>query len=155
MNYLSQKEIDRLQGDLDERNRFRSEISDRIGRARELGDLKENGDYHAAREEQGFNEAKIRELEGKLSSAVLIGDQEVPDGVVYFGMTVKLKNLKSGNEDLYKLVGDATGSFDLDYTEVTQNSALGEALVKSRVGERIDVDLPRGRTEFEIIEIIG
>ena len=154
MTYLSNEEYDRLQVELDDRIGRRLELSERIGKARDLGDLKENAEYHAAREDQGLNEAKIRELEQDLKEAILVDSSEVPEGVVYIGTTVKLKNSKTGDEDLYRLVGEATGRFDIDYVEVTPNSALGEALMKRQVGETVSVDLPKGRTDFDIVEIM-
>jgi len=154
MKYLSNEEYDRLEAELNERIGKRSEISDRIGKARDLGDLKENAEYHAAREDQGLNEAKIRELEEALKEAILVDNSEVPEGVVYIGTTVKLRNTKTGDEDLYRLVGESTGRFDIDYLEVTPNSALGEALMKRQVGETVSVDLPKGRTDFDIVEIM-
>ncbi|MDG2054642.1 MAG: transcription elongation factor GreA [Phycisphaerales bacterium] len=154
MKYLSNEEYDRLQVELDDRIGRRLELSERIGKARDLGDLKENAEYHAAREDQGLNEAKIRELEQDLKEAILVDSSEVPEGVVYIGTTVKLKNSKTGDEDLYRLVGEATGRFDIDYVEVTPNSALGEALMKRQVGETVSVDLPKGRTDFDIVEIM-
>ncbi len=154
MKYLSNEEYDRLQAELEDRVSRRIEISDRIGKARDLGDLKENAEYHAAREDQGLNEAKIRELEQALKEAILVDNSEVPEGVVYIGTTVKLRNTKTGDEDLYRLVGESTGRFDIDYLEVTPNSALGEALMKRQVGETVSVDLPKGRTDFDIIEIM-
>ena len=154
MKYLSNEEYDRLQVELDDRIGRRLELSERIGKARDLGDLKENAEYHAAREDQGLNEAKIRELEQDLKEAILVDSSEVPEGVVYIGTTVKLKNSKTGDEDLYRLVGEATGRFDIDYVEVTPNSALGEALMKRQVGETVSVDLPKGPTDFDIVEIM-
>jgi transcription elongation factor GreA len=154
MKYLSNEEYDRLQVELDDRIGRRLELSERIGKARDLGDLKENAEYHAAREDQGLNEAKIRELEQDLKEAILVDSSEVPEGVVYIGTTVKLKNSKTGDEDLYRLVGETTGRFDIDYVEVTPNSALGEALMKRQVGETVSVDLPKGRTDFDIVEIM-
>ena len=152
MGYLTAEEKERLQNELNERIGNRAQISDRIGRARELGDLKENADYHAAREEQGLNEAKIRELEEKISTAIVAGD-EIPKDMAFIGSILKLKCLKTNQEDLYKLVGEATGSFDLDYIEVTPDSALGKSLMKTRVGDKVSVHLPRGEKNFEILDI--
>ena len=132
---------------------LRSEISDRIGRARELGDLKENADYHAAKDEQGHNERKIKDLEARLEKAVVADSTHVPDDMVFLGTIARLKNLTTNQEDLYMLVGESSGRFDLDYMEVTQNSELGKALFKARVGETIGVDLPAGRTQFEVLGI--
>jgi len=155
MQYMTQEDKQRLQEMLEECTGKRKTLSDRIGRARELGDLKENGEYHAAKEEQGLNEARIRELEEKLSKAVIANSDDLPEGMVFLGSTVKLRDTDSESEELYKLVGEATGNYDVDYIEVTPNSPMGEALMKARVGEVIGVDLRRGKRHFEIVEIIS
>ncbi len=135
----------------------RKTLSDRIGRARELGDLKENAEYHASKDDQGHNERKIRDLEKQLASAVVVGDQDTPDGMVFIGATVRLRNVSSGEEDLYRLVGEGSGTggaVGADYIEVTPNSPMGLALMKAEVGSTIRVDLPRGEKRFEIVEIV-
>ena len=73
---------------------------------------------------------------------------------MFVGATVRLREVDSGDEDLYKIVGTATNDFSLDYVEVTSTSPLGEALMKARVGDVIRVDLPKGPTQFEITELI-
>jgi transcription elongation factor GreA len=154
MDYLSADEKARLEGTLRECISNRKALSSRIEAARELGDLKENAEYHAAREDQGLNEAKIRELEDRLATAVVADGEVVPEDMVFLGATVKLKNVDSGDESLYRLVGDASGSLDDDIVEVTPQSPLGEALMKARVGEVVRVSLRRGPKRFEIIEIV-
>jgi transcription elongation factor GreA len=119
-----------------------------------MGDLKENGEYHAAREDQGMNEARIKLREVRLRSAVVADTDDVPDGMVFLGSIVRLRDIANDDEELYKLVGDASGRYDLDYVEVTSNSNLGQALLKTHVGEQIRVDLPRGSKTFEILEIV-
>ncbi len=139
----------------------RKTLSDRIGRAREHGDLSENAEYHASKEDQSHNERKIRDLEKQLASAVVVGDQDTPDGMVFIGATVRLRNVRSGEEALYRLVGEGSGAVggvgggggDADYIEVTPNSPMGLALMKAEVGSTIRVDLPRGEKRFEIVEI--
>ena len=82
-------------------------------------------------------------------------DGFTPDtGVVFVGATVRLKEVENGDEDLYKIVGTASNDFSLEYIEVTTTSPLGSALMKARVGEIVRVDLPKGPTQFEILEII-
>lgn len=154
MEFITADDKVKLQGELTDRVRRRKEISDRIGRARELGDLKENGEYHAAREDQGMNEARIKLLEERIASAVVADTGDIPDDMVFLGATVKLRDLTTDEEDLYKIVGEASGRYDLDYVEVTSNSNLGQALMKTHVGEKIRVDLPRGAKTFEILEIV-
>ena len=151
MDYLTEEEHAKLTQELQTLIGLRLEISDRIGRARELGDLKENADYHAAKDDQGHNERKIKDLEARLNEATIADTEHVPDDMVFLGTVVKLKNLNTNKEDLYMLVGESSGRFDLDYMEVTSNSELGMAMFKSRVGETIGVNLPAGRTQFEIL----
>lgn len=154
MDYMTSDERKSLEGQLKNLIAKRREISDRIGTAREMGDLRENAEYHAAREDQGLNEAKIRHLEERLANAVVADEGDLPEDIVFVGATVKLRDVATEQEDLFKLVGDATGNFDLDYVEVTPNSALGLALMKARIGEVIRVDLPRGEKRYEIVEIM-
>ena len=154
MDYITQDDKKKIEEELNTRIRQRKEISDRIGRARELGDLKENGEYHAAREDQGMNEARIKQLEERLATAIVADNTEMPEDMVFIGATVKLKDIKTGSEQIYRLVGDMSGEFDPDCIEVTPTSALGTALMKSRVGETIRADLPRGEKRFEIVELL-
>ena len=151
---MTPRGLEKLRNDLKECKAERPRLSLVIEEARELGDIKENAEYHAAKDDQGHNERKIKDLEERLKSAVVADDEHVPDDMVFFGATVRLRNVDTDAEDLYKLVGDMSGSFDLDYMEVTPNSALGQALLKARVGETLGVDLPRGRTRFEVLEIL-
>jgi transcription elongation factor GreA len=153
MDYLTEQEHMKLTEELATLIALRPVISTRIGTAREMGDLKENADYHAAKDDQAHNERKIKDLEKRLDGVTVADTENVPDGVVFLGSIVRLKNLSNNKEDFYKLVGETTGRFDLDYLEVTPNSPLGEALFKSRVGETVGVLLPAGRTQFEILAI--
>jgi transcription elongation factor GreA len=153
MDYLTEAEHAKLTKELESLIAERPVISTRIGTARELGDLKENADYHAAKDDQAHNERKIKDLEKRLAEVTVADTENVPEGVVFLGSIVRLKNLSNNKEDLYKLVGETTGRFDLDFLEVTPNSPLGEALFKSRVGETVGVILPAGRTQFEILAI--
>jgi transcription elongation factor GreA len=143
----------RLEMRLDEFKKLRKTLSDRIGRARELGDLKENAEYHCAKDDQGHNERKIRDIEKKLAGAVVVDDTELPEGMVFIGATVRLRDTDSGKENLYRLVGELSDS-DADYVEVTPNSPMGMSLMKARVGETVMVDLPRGQRRFEIVEVV-
>ncbi len=152
MNYMTADDKARLEKQLGELKKLRKTLSDRIGRARELGDLKENAEYNTAKDDQGHNERKIRDIEEKLSGAVIVDDADLPEGMVFIGATVRLRDTDSGDEDLYRLVGELSDT-DGDYTEVTPNSPMGLSLMKARVGEKVMVDLPRGRRRFEIVEI--
>jgi transcription elongation factor GreA len=153
MNYMTAEDKVRIEEQLKELKGRRKGLSDRIGRARELGDLSENAEYHSAKEDQGHNERKIRDLEEKLASAVVVDPQDLPEGMAFVGATVRLRDVNSGDEDLYRLVGDLTGAADVDYVEVTPNSPIGLSLLKARVGDTFKVDLPRGERRFEIVAI--
>lgn len=154
MEFITADEKQKLEEKLAEHKARRPEISARIAEARALGDLKENAEYHAAREDQGMNEAEIRRLEERLKTASVADNLDMPQDMVFLGATVRLKDVDTEDEDLYKLVGESTGNFDAEEIEVTASSPMGEALMKARVGEVIKVDLPRGTRKFEIVEIV-
>lgn len=154
MDFLTPEDKARLDAQLAELIANRPVVIQRIAEARAMGDLKENAEYHAARDEQGLQEAEIRRLTDRLKNAQVTGDVEMPDDVVFIGATVKLKDLSDDSEDLYKLMGEVTGNFDADEIEVSASSPMGEVLMKARVGETVRVDMPRGTKRFEILEIL-
>jgi len=154
MDFVTEEERQSIAQKLEEMKARRPVLSTRIAEARALGDLKENAEYHAARDEQALNEAEIRRLEQRLKTAQVADGAQVPDGIVFIGSVVRLKDADDDSEELYKLVGEASGRFDSDEIEVTVSSPMGEALMKARVGDRIKVDLPRGIKRFEIVAIL-
>lgn len=154
MDIITPEEKETLEKKLAELVARRPAISKRIAAARELGDLKENGEYHAAREEQGYDEAEIRRLEARLAGASVIDESARPEGIVFVGVTVRLKEEASGEIDTYRLVGEATGAENDEVFEVTANSPMGEALMKARVGEVVRVNTPKGVKRFEVVEIL-
>ena len=154
MEFITKDEKDALQKKLDALIANRAVLAERIAEARAQGDLKENADYHAARDDQGMEEAEIRRLQERLANAQVADDVEKPEDMVFLGSTVKLRDKDDQSEDLYKLVGEASGNFDMDAIEVTASSPLGAALMKARVGETVKADLPRGTKYFEVLEIV-
>jgi len=156
MEFITAEEQEQLRQTLKNLQARRPELSKRIGEARDHGDLKENAEYHAAREEQGLVEAEIRRLEQRLKTASVADGSLVPNDMAFVGSIVRLRDTDSGHEALYKLVGEASGNFDLDaeQIEVTTGSPMGESLMKTRVGDTIKVDLPRGTRRFEVVEIL-
>ena len=155
MNLITAEEKVQLETHLHELIAQRKVITQRIAEARALGDLRENAEYHAAREDQGHNEAKIRDLESKLASSQVVDATEMPDGMVFLGATIKLREEPGGDEDLYRIVGQSSGKFAGDYIEVTTSSPMGMALMKARVGEVVTVNLPRGAKQYTIVEIVA
>src|ERR1051325_3411085 len=99
MQLITSQEKSQLEAKLEELKGKRPVITQRIAEARALGDLKENADYHAAREDQGLNEAEIRRIEQRLSEAKVAGDHDMPEGMVFLGATVKLRDVEGGDED--------------------------------------------------------
>ena len=154
MEFLTRADKEKLEQELKDLHARGKEIIVRIAEARALGDLKENAEYHAAREDQGLNNAKIKDLEERLANSQVTDELDIPEDMVFVGATVKLREVDTGDEDLYKIVGTASNDFSLDYVEVTTTSPLGEALMKARVGEVVRVDLPKGATQFEILELV-
>lgn len=152
---FTREERQQLEARLAELINNRSVLSTRIAEARALGDLKENADYHAAREEQGLQEAEIRRLEERIANSSVLDDAGHKDtGVVFIGATVKIREVGSDEDELVRLVGESSGSVNADYFEATASSPMGEALIKARIGETVSVKGPRGVTKFEIIEIL-
>jgi len=154
MEFITSEEKATLEAKLERLRDNRPKIIERIAEARALGDLKENAEYHAAREEQGMQEAEIKRLEERIATAQIADDVEKPDDMVFLGSVVKLRDTDDDTEDLYKLVGEASGNFDADEIEVTASSPLGASLMKSRVGETVKADLPRGVKRFVVLEIL-
>jgi transcription elongation factor GreA len=153
MEIVTQAERERLQERLSQLKANRPVISQRIAEARALGDLKENGDYHAAKEQQGMEEAEIRRLEARIASAQVVEAGAGGADVVFLGNTVKIKDLETGKTDTVRLVGEMSTEPPEDYDEVTASSPMGEALMKARIGETIRFNAPRGVKRYEIVEI--
>lgn len=154
MEMITPQEKQELEKKLEALKAMRPVLSKRIAEARALGDLRENADYHAAREDQGLNEAEIRRIENRLKSVKVADGSHVPEDLVFIGTTVRLRDLDDDSLEVYKLVGEASGNFELEYIEVTMTSPMGQALVKMRVGEVVKVDLPRGIKRFEVVAIL-
>lgn len=130
----------------------RPRIIQAIAEARALGDLKENAEYHAAREQQGFAEGRIAELESKLSLSEIIDVKTLnANGRVVFGATVQLLNLETEEEVAYQIVGDDEA--DLKMNLVSINSPIARALIGKQAGDEVVVKAPSGDKEYEILEV--
>ena len=127
------------------------EIEDRIAHARAEGDLKENAEYHGARESQGMLQAKINMLSEKLSRAEIVDTSSLPRDQVVFGVTVVVKDLEFGDDEEFTLVG--AGEEDYDSGRILVTSPLAQGLLGKKVGEIAEVEVPAGTNRFEILEI--
>jgi transcription elongation factor GreA len=139
-----------LRDELKERKTvLRPNISQAIAEAREHGDLKENAEYHAAREQAGFNEGRIQEIEGKLAEAQIIDVRKIePSDKVIFGTTVTLIDSESGDEQRFKIVGEDEA--DLKAGKISVMSPIARAVIGKSVGDVSVVQAPSGDVEYEI-----
>lgn len=134
------------------KNVRRPEIIKAIAEAREHGDLKENAEYHAAREQQGFCEGRIQEIEGKLGNAQIIDVTKMPNsGKVIFGATVVLVNTNTDEEVTYRIVGDDEA--DIKSGLISVNSPIARGLIGKELDDTVNITTPGGVVEFDIIEV--
>ncbi len=143
-------------------NKFRDQVEDMenvqmpkiaedIAVARAEGDLKENAEYHAQREKQGLLQAKINELKSRLSRAQIVDPSQIPHDEVAFGATVKVLDLDYDDEEEITLVGDGDEDYDNGRYKIT--SPIGRGLLGKKVGDLAEIDVPKGRLKFKILEI--
>lgn len=143
---------DKLKAELEELETVQMPaIEQRIADARAEGDLKENAEYHGARESQGMLQAKINLLKAKLTGADIIDPATMPKDQVVFGATVVVKDLDFGDKEEFTLVG--AGEEDYDAGKILCNSPLAQGLIGAKVGEKVEVEVPAGTNRFEILEI--
>ena len=130
----------------------RPQISQAIAEARAHGDLKENAEYHAAKELQGLVEAKISEMESTLANAQVIDVKEIPEtGRVIFGSTIKVYDIEKDNEVVYKIVGNLES--DPEKGHISVDTPIAKGLVGKFVDDEIKINTPSGNLHYEIIEV--
>lgn len=130
----------------------RPRITEAIAEAREHGDLKENAEYHAAREQQGFCEGRIQDIEGKLGAAQVIDVKELEQtGKVVFGVTVTIENLDTEEQVTYKIVGDDEA--DYKQNKISVNSPIARGLIGKSEGDEVKITTPKGEVEYEIMQV--
>jgi transcription elongation factor GreA len=138
----------KMQAELDELNARVPVIAKAIADAREKGDLRENGEYHAAREDMSMVNARISDLKGKLSRAVVVDESQIDTSRIAFGAKVKLQDLKDKSVEEWQLVGD--GEDDALENKILTSSPMGSALLGKKVGETIVVKAPAGEIKFKV-----
>jgi transcription elongation factor GreA len=155
MQIVSAEEKAALERKREELYKAQIDVQERIRKAAALGDLSENAEYHFAKEENRNIQRELAELEAKIKNVSVVSTDAVPEDMVYLGHTVKLLDMDDDSEQLVKLVGEvqpASGGDDV--MPVSVNSPMGEALMKSRIGDVVKVKAPRGTMEFKILEIL-
>ncbi len=130
----------------------RPRIVNDIATAREHGDLKENAEYHAAKEEQAFVEGRIQEIESKLSRLQIIDVKQLnQDGRCVFGTTISLLNLSDNSEISYQIVGEDEA--DIDNSKISCHSPIARALIGNEEGDEVTVKAPKGDISYEILDV--
>ncbi|MFP4061689.1 MAG: transcription elongation factor GreA [Halochromatium sp.] len=150
---LTARGAEQLREELDRLKRVeRPRVIDAIAEARAHGDLKENAEYHAAREQQGFIEGRIQEIEGKLANAEIIDVTKLdPGGRVVFGATVDVLEVDKDEERTFIIVGDDEA--DIKQGKISIGSPIARGLIGKAEGDTALVEAPGGQREFEILEV--
>jgi transcription elongation factor GreA len=150
--YFTKEGLDNAKQELkDLKYNQRPIISQKVATAREHGDLKENAEYHAAREELSMIESKIQNLQGRISRARIISEDEIATDKVYILTKVKLKDLKFNDELEYKLV--SASEADYKNNKISVDSPVGKALIGKTVDDIVEVPAPAGVMKYKILEI--
>ena len=148
---MTQEGLDKLTADVKELEERRPKVLLQIKEAREKGDLSENAEYHAAREDLSMLEGRIRELKDKISRAVVVDKNKIGGDNIVFGATVKLLSLADNEEEEYTLVGE--GENDPLNGKILTTSPMGQALLTKKVGDKVEVPTPKGALKFKILSI--
>lgn len=152
VSYYTPEGFKKLKADLDQlENVERPRVTKAIAEARDKGDLSENAEYHAAKEEQSLLEYKIAQLKNVVASARVIDESQLDNSKVLALSKVKIKNTQNKKEFTYTLVADAEADFKQG--KISVNSPIGKGLLGKKVGEIAEVNAPNGLMEFEILEI--
>lgn len=148
---VSKEGLEKLKAELAEAQAQTPIIAKAIDVARDFGDLKENAEYHAAREDQAMLQARIKDLKAKIGGAVVVDESKLDQSKALLGANVKVRNLKTKKEFVYKLVSPVES--DMANGKISVRSPVGQALLGKEVGEVAKAQVPAGVMELEIVEI--
>jgi transcription elongation factor GreA len=149
---MSREGFDKKKAELDHlQNVEMIAVTKRVAAARDMGDLSENAEYHAAREDQGILQARINEMKSQLARAMIVEKNNGPTDSVIFGCRVRIRDLDFEEEEEFVLVGP--GEEDHDNNKILMTSPIGQGLVGKKVGEIASIPVPKGTLRFEILEI--
>jgi transcription elongation factor GreA len=150
--YFTEKGYEKLKNEIDRLEKYiKQDISKEIAEAREHGDLRENAEYEAAKNKQANYMAKLGQLQERFTSAQIIRKEELPADTISLGKTVKIRDVKTGSELEYTILGE--GETDIDKGIISYQSPLAKQLINHKTGDTVDVHLPRGVTQYEILSI--
>ena len=151
-NPITKNGMDKIQEELDQLIKVeREKLKTVIAEARELGDLKENAEYHAAKEKQSIMEGRIAQLQGIVASSEVLDPATVKSEKIVFGATVTILNIDTDESTTYQIVGEPES--DLNSGKISYNSPLGKALIGKEVGDEVVVKAPKGEIEYEVEDI--
>lgn len=149
---MTQEAYNRIKAEIDEMEDVEMpKITEKIAEARAEGDLKENAEYHAQRENQGMLQARINEKKSQLANAMIMDMSKVDRSQISFGATVKVKDLDFDDEEEFTLVGE--GDEDYDTGKIKCTSPIGQGLLGKKTGEVAEIEAPKGVIKFEVLEI--
>jgi len=149
---MTREGYDKLKAELDRmRNVEMIAVTTRVAEARAMGDLSENAEYHAAREDQGILQAKINDVSDRLARATIVDTSSLPKDTVAFGSRVKVMDLDLDEEETYELVGP--GQENPDKGRILTGSPIGQGLLGRKKGETVEIPVPRGTIRFKILDI--
>jgi transcription elongation factor GreA len=149
---MTREGYEKIKNEVDHLNSVKMiEVTKRVASARDLGDLSENAEYHAAREDQGMLQAQIDLLRSKLAKAYIVDPTQLPKDTVVFGSRVKVKDLDMDEEETFELVGP--GQDDPDKNRILTTSPIGQGLLGKKKGEVAEIQVPRGKLRFKVLQI--
>jgi transcription elongation factor GreA len=150
--YFTEKGYQKLKDEIDKLERFiKHDISKEIAAARDHGDLKENAEYHAAKDKQAMYMAKLGQFQERFAKARIVRKEDLAPDIITLGKRVKIKEVNTGDEREYTILGE--GETDIDNGIISYQSPLAKALMSHKQGDVVDVQLPREMKKFEILEI--
>ena len=148
---MTREGYDKKRAELEALNAEMIEITKRVASARDLGDLSENAEYHAAREDQGLLQAKVDSLKDQLSRATIVDKSSLPTDFIAFGSRVTVADLDMDEEEVFELVGP--GQENPDKNRILTSSPIAQGLLGKKKGEKVEIQVPRGVIRFKVLKI--
>ena len=150
---ISKEGYEKLCGEIQALEDQKPDVLERIKLAREEGDLKENAEYHAAREHLAHLERQIGTKRVTLSNCQIMDKADMPKGVVAYGSQVTVKDLSDGTEEIYELVGPGEEDYDGDILKILTSSPLAQSMLYKKVGDKFEAEIPQGTLNLEVVAI--
>ena len=150
---ISQEGYDKIRAEIEGLEAQKPDILERIKTAREEGDLKENAEYHAAREALAHLERQVGEKRARLAGCEIVDKSAMPKGEVAYGSRVTVKDLSDGMEEIYELVGPGEEDYDGDILKILTSSPLAQSMLGKKVGDQFEAEIPAGVLKMEVVTI--